>query len=140
VNADELRAIMLDAGSENLTIHVSEIDPKNWLINVDRMFVAEWPSWLQGLVGPGLSIKEKRTWTLLNPSEGSGTMSLDVVGQPVKMRGDVSLESVSAGTAIVIRASVTASIPFLGGKIEAEVCKYLKEGIEHEIRAFDSLS
>ncbi len=138
-NTAELKAIMLDAGSENLTINATSHQPHSWHVSVERTFVAEWPSWISGLIGEGLKVREERMWTLVDESLLTGTMELAVVGHPVTMRGIVECVAHGSGSTITFEADVRASIPFLGGKVEDIVCTYLKEGIAHEISEFNNL-
>ncbi|MEY4347917.1 MAG: hypothetical protein RIS43_336 [Actinomycetota bacterium] len=138
-NSAELTAIMLDAGSLNPRISVEHQHPHTWHVTVERTFEADWPSWIAGLVGDGLRIREERTWTLVDDALLTGTMELTVIGQPVTMRGIVECVAHESGSRISIEADVRAGIPLLGGKIEDVVCTYLKEGIEHEIVEFNNL-
>jgi hypothetical protein len=134
-----LTTIMVDAGSVDPQITVTQTHPNSWHVHVERTFEADWPAWISGLVGDGLRIREQRTWTLVDETLLTGTMDLAVIGQPVTMRGFVECVATPSGSSISFEADVRASIAFLGGKVEDLVCPYLQEGIAHEIAEFNNL-
>ena len=140
VTADELRSVMQDAGSLDVNIKVAETAQDSWKLTITRNFEAEWPSIFSNLIGKQLKIREVRTWSIANETHATGTMSMEVVGQPVTMHGTVTLDGRDSGSRVQIDAETRASIPFIGGIVEDFVVRYLADGIAHEIQEFNKFA
>jgi hypothetical protein len=110
-------------------------------MDIQRSFVGDWPSFVAPLIGESLEIQEIRTWHYTPGADSaSGTLELRVVGQPVTMAGTMTIQTASNGSRVEISASVTARIPFLGGKIEALVIEQIIDGIAAEAAILQSTS
>jgi Protein of unknown function (DUF2505) len=101
---------------------------------VRRMPVDRIPEMMRALVRRGITIRETVRWSSA-AADGSrdGTVALEILGQPVTMRGTIRLAPSSDGTDGRIQAEVKAAIPWLGGKVEKAVEPAILAGIKTEI-------
>lgn len=77
------------------------------------------PARFRSLVGQSLDVRLVEAWEAPQ-ADGSrtGTLSLDIVGAPVRVSGRMSLRPAGEGTVQSFAGDVTASIPFFGKPIE----------------------
>jgi hypothetical protein len=77
------------------------------------------PASFRSLVGQSLDVRLVEAWEAPQ-ADGSrtGTLSLDIVGAPVRVTGRMSLHPAGEGTEQSFAGDVTASIPFFGKPIE----------------------
>jgi hypothetical protein len=101
---------------------------------VRRMPVDHIPEMLRALVKRGITVRETVRWQGAAP-DGSraGRVALEILGQPVTMRGTITLAPTSDGTNGRILAEVKAAIPLLGGKVEKAVEPAILGGIKAEV-------
>ena len=101
---------------------------------VRRMPVDHIPDMLRALVKRGIVVRETVRWRDAAP-DGSreGAVTLEILGQPVTMRGTIQLVPTSDGTDGRIQADVKAAIPLLGGKVEKAVEPAILGGIKTEV-------
>jgi hypothetical protein len=124
---------------------------------VRRMPVDRVPEMLRSLVKRGITVRETVRWRREAP-DGSreGTVTLEILGQPVTMRGSIRLvpasdgsdradsadrsdgdgsggSKLAGGTDGHIQADVKAAIPLFGGKVERAVEPAILAGIKTEV-------
>lgn len=78
------------------------------------------PSAFRSLVGQSLDVRLVEAWEAPHPDRSrAGTLSLDIVGAPVRVIGRMSLRpAADGGTVQSFEGDITASIPFFGKPIE----------------------
>jgi hypothetical protein len=101
---------------------------------VRRMPVDRIPEMLRALVKRGITVRETVRWQGAAP-DGSrtGSVALEILGQPVTMRGTIALAPTTDGTDGRIQADVKATIPLFGGKVEKAVEPAILGGIKAEV-------
>jgi hypothetical protein len=101
---------------------------------VDRI-----PEMLRALVKRGITIRDTVRWQDAAP-DGSrtGSVALEILGQPVTMRGTITLAPTTDGTDGRIQADVKAAIPLFGGKVEKAVEPAILGGIKAEVETGQS--
>jgi hypothetical protein len=110
---------------------VPEADSAKVLIS--RVMPADVPDFAKALVGPEIEILQTESW---QPPSSSGVrvadLRMEIPGKPGQLVGTVTLRPEGAGTTEIIAGELKVKIPFLGGKLEAEIAKGLREGIRLE--------
>ena len=102
---------------------------------ISRVMPANVPDFAKALVGPEIEIVQTELWEPPNPSGVRiAGLRMEIPGKPGQMVGSVTLRPDSAGTTEIINGELKVKIPFLGGKLEAEIAKGLREGIRLEGR------
>ena len=121
----EFRAAVCDATMAIAhEVDVQRGDDGSAVVTVNRTLPAEVPDFIRRFVGETIELAQAETW---EPADGSVTrradLSLQVVGQPAAMTGSIVLRETSDGVHEVVRGELKVSLPFIGGKIEAEIAK-----------------
>jgi uncharacterized protein YndB with AHSA1/START domain len=93
------------------------------------------PDFAKSIVGPKLSVTETYDWgAAAADGSRSGTLTVEVAGAPVAMRGAVRLAATGSGTQITIDGDLKASIPLFGGKVEKAAAPAVVDAIRSEQR------
>ena len=93
------------------------------------------PDFAKSIVGPKLSVTETYDWgAAAADGSRSGTLTVEVAGAPVAMRGAVRLAATGSGTQITINGDLKASIPLFGGKVEKAAAPAVVDAIRSEQR------
>ena len=84
-----------------------------------RMPTDQVPSSFRSLVGQSLDVRLVEAWEAPE-ADGSraGTLSLDIVGAPVRVIGRMALTPQGEGTVQSFSGDISASVPFFGKPIE----------------------
>jgi uncharacterized protein DUF2505 len=105
------------------------------VVTVSRTMPAEGPDFVRRFVGETIQLSQSETWA---PDDGSGVrradFTLSVVGQPATMTGTIVVAETADGARELVRGSLKVSVPFFGGRIEAEVAKALAAAARVEQR------
>ncbi|MBE7420102.1 MAG: DUF2505 domain-containing protein [Ideonella sp.] len=86
-------------------------------ISMARRVRRDLPALVAKVLSPESDLQFEEVWT---PAEGgsyTGTLSMDIVGQPVKMTANFSLEPAGKGCVYRIQHRTTCSIPLVGGPV-----------------------
>lgn len=93
-------------------------------VTVNRTMPAEVPDFVRRFVGETISLVQSEAW---QPDDGSGTrradLTVSIVGQPATMTGTIVVQETSTGVSETVSGVLKVSVPFIGGKIEAEIAK-----------------
>ena len=91
---------------------------------VERTLPAEVPDVIRPFVGKTITVVQTEVWAAPGV-DGVRTADLliQIKGQPAEMKGSQILERDGSGTRQQITGNLKVSVPFFGGKIEAEVAK-----------------
>jgi hypothetical protein len=94
------------------------------------------PDVARKLVGSTLELRQVEVWEAPGP-EGAraGTVTVEILGAPVRLRGTVRLEPDGSGTVETLTGDLTASVPLLGGRLEKAAEPAFLAGVrkEHEV-------
>jgi len=89
------------------------------------------PDQAKTFTGPTLTVVEQIAW---GDPDASGTrtgqVSLTVPGQPVTMKGTVTLAAGGAGSVVELNADLKVAIPLLGKKLEQSAAPAILEGFK----------
>ena len=142
---DRVRAMLLDpayaqlraerTGAQSVTA-TERTEGDHGILSVERVIPAEVPDFARAFVGETLTVKETHDWAALDGSGCEGTIGV-TFSAPVGVKGTMRMTAEGDGTIVEIEGSISASIPFMGGKIEemvkGEMARYLAK--EPEIGA-----
>lgn len=120
-----------ETGGVDVEVSVTPTDDGGAVVESRRALPAEVPSYAKAMVGDTIRLVETRTFgPAAADGSRSGTASVAFVGAPVSISGPLSLAAGGPGTVLALDLSVSASIPFVGGKIE----KFAAEQVERAAR------
>jgi hypothetical protein len=96
-----------------------------------RVLPANLPAVAKPFVGDTLTVKETQVWTAPAP-DGSRTATTSVeFSAPMSFIADMTLTPSGTGSVVTTHGDFTASVPFVGGKIEGvavhETTRYLEK-------------
>jgi hypothetical protein len=100
------------------------------------MPTGDLPEVARKLVGSTLELRQVEVWEAAGPDgERDGTVSVDVVGAPMRLRGTLRLAPDGSGTVETLAGDLTASVPLLGGRLEKAAEPAFLAGVrkEHEV-------
>lgn len=111
-------AVAEATGGQDVAVTVEDRDG-GAVVTSCRSLPARLPSYARALVGDTLRLTEVRTYGPAS-EDGSrtGTVRVDFDGAPVTIEGTLSLTPSPMGSVCAMSASVRASVPFVGGKVE----------------------
>jgi hypothetical protein len=99
---------------------------------ISRVMPADVPDFAKALVGPEIEILQTERWPPSSSGVRVADLRMEIPGKPGQLVGTVTLRPDGAGTTEIIAGELKVKIPFLGGKLEAEIAKGLREGIRLE--------
>lgn len=85
-----------------------------------RTFPSEVPSWAKSMTGDTITLTETQTWSALTGSGCTAEFSVDFGKMPITYSGTIVLSGSQTST-VVSDATLKASIPLMGGKVESLV-------------------
>ncbi|WP_051426122.1 DUF2505 domain-containing protein [Jiangella gansuensis] len=102
-------------------------------IDLKRIMPPDVPDFVRRFVGDTIDIKQRDIWEAA-AADGSrnGSIDLDMLGAPVTCTGTMRLAANGIATVVTIKATVKASLPLVGGKIEQAVHQGLTEAAKIE--------
>lgn len=126
-----VEAVGQATGGQDVVVSVTPTDDGGAVVTSRRVLPADLPSYARAVVGDSLKLTETRTFgPAAADGTRTGTAQVSFDGAPVSISGPLALVSAAGGSELVLDAKVSASIPFVGGKIE----KFAAEQIERFMR------
>lgn len=121
----EFRAAVCEATAAlDYDIEVEEHEDGGAYVKVDRVLPSEVPDFVRSFVGDTIAVRQKETW---QPAAADGsriaTLEIGMKGQPVKLRGSITLRADGSGCRQSMAGELKVSVPFIGRKIEPEIAK-----------------
>ncbi|MCL2780742.1 MAG: DUF2505 domain-containing protein [Actinomycetia bacterium] len=111
-------------------------DPTRTVVRTQRRLPTDGlPDLVRSFVKNGLVVRESIAW---GPAHADGArvaeVDVQIVGQPVRMRGTLAMSPCPRGTAGHLLAELTVAVPLLGGAIEKLVAPTIVDAIRAEER------
>ncbi|HEY7857845.1 MAG TPA: DUF2505 domain-containing protein [Candidatus Nanopelagicales bacterium] len=130
-----VHAVAEATGGERIDVSVEDTAEGGAVVTSRRELPAQVPSYAKALVGDRLRLVEVRTYgPAAEDGARTGEVKVNFDGVPVTIQGVLTLGAQGDGSVITLEASVRASIPFVGGKIERfaadEVIRFLHKETE----------
>jgi len=123
------------SGARSHTVDVID-EGEHTVVTVVRTMPSDnLPDVLKTFAKGGIKVKETVHWA---PPDADGRrigdLTIEFLGQPLKMRGTITMSPDGDGTAGLVAADLKASVPLLGGKIEKASAPLILEAIATEER------
>ncbi len=80
-----------------------------------------------------VDVREVIRWDAPNGGRRTGRVELDFVGQPMALRGTITLEPALDGSAGRLAGELKCSVPFLGGKAEKALAPQVVRQFDTEV-------
>lgn len=126
-----VQAVGEATGGHDVVVTVTLTDDGGAVVASRRVLPAELPSYAKAVVGSSLTLTETRTFGPADPDgHRTGTAVVAFEGAPVSISGPLALVTAASGSELALEAQVSASIPFVGGKIE----RFAAEQVERFMR------
>lgn len=130
---DYVREVAQRTGGHDVKVSVTPGDDGEVVIVSARTLHAELPSYARSFVGDRIRLTETRT---LGPAadDGSrdGRLEVTVHGAPAHVSGSLRLSGDGSGSALDVDASIRASVPFVGAKVERFVAEQMQRSMAKE--------
>jgi hypothetical protein len=97
------------------------------VISMKRRVRRELPGMLARVMSPESDLVFEETWSAEEDGSRTGTLTMDAVGQPVKMTATFELAPAGKGCVYRITHKCKSSVPLIGGIVE----KFAQEQVEH---------
>ena len=102
-------------------------------VRINRVMPAEVPDFVKRLVGETLEVSQDERWSAPDATGArSGTVRVQISGQPAEMNGTLRLEAAGAGSRQLLSGEVRVRLPFLGRKVEPEITKGIVAAMRKE--------
>ncbi|MGO4603368.1 DUF2505 domain-containing protein [Terrabacter sp. 2YAF2] len=125
----------VEAGAQRHEASVSPAGDGARVVTKRDLPADDLPDFAKSIVGPNLSVTETYDWGAATADGSrSGSLTVEVAGAPVAMRGAVRLAAAGSGTQITIDGDLKASIPLFGGKVEKAAAPAVVDAIRSEQR------
>jgi hypothetical protein len=120
-------------GAVSHTVSVSANGRRTVIVSSRDLPTADFPSFIQSLVGATLAITETQDW---GPAGRDGTrhgvLTVDIAGAPIDLDGTLSLAPNGRGSVETVLGDLRARIPLIGGKIEKAAAPAIESAINVE--------
>jgi hypothetical protein len=130
-----LRAVAEATGGQDITVEVTRTDDGGSTVTSNRSLAPKVPGYAKALVGDKITLKEKRVYGPASPDgTRAGTVNVCFDGLPVRVEGLLVLAPSAEGSTISLDAKISASVPFIGGKVEKFALDQVQEFLLRETR------
>ncbi|WP_375426733.1 DUF2505 domain-containing protein [uncultured Friedmanniella sp.] len=96
--------------------------------NTTRTFPA--PDAVARFTGAELTVTEQTVWSGAADGQRTGELTMSVKGQPVTMRGRITLGAGGPGTVVALTGELKVAIPLLGKKLEQSTAPTVLAGFQ----------
>ncbi|GAA3531969.1 hypothetical protein AFL01nite_20290 [Aeromicrobium flavum] len=104
------------------------------VVTIERTMESDMPDFIKKLTGDSVTVTQIEKW---GPADAAGTrtadVSVDIHGQPARMRGTSTITATGATTAMTLDGDVKVSLPLIGKRIEPEVAKAISASLREEV-------
>jgi hypothetical protein len=106
---------------------------KGVTLSMTRRAKRELPALVAKVLSAESDLQFEETWT---PAEGGydGMLTMDIIGQPVKMKAEFTLEAAGKGCIYRIEHETKCSIPLVGGPVAKFAQAQVEQGCAAEFK------
>jgi len=120
-------------GALRHSVSIRTQDDRTVIVSTRELPSHHFPHFVRSMVGETLNVTETQDW---GPSRADGTrhgtLTVEIAGAPVHLHATLSLAPCGPGSIENIEGDLKASIPFLGGKVEAAAAPAVMAAIRVE--------
>lgn len=102
-------------------------------LSMKRRVRRDLPSLVAKVLSPESDLVFEETWTAATEAGRSGTLTMEAVGQPVKMSATFELSPAGKGCVYRITHKCKSSVPFIGGAVEKFALGQVESGCADEL-------
>jgi len=120
-------------GALSHTVSVIANGRRTVIISSRDLPTADFPSFVQSLVGATLAITETQDWGPAGRDGArQGVLTVDIAGAPIDLDGTLSLAPNGRGSVETVLGDLRARIPLIGGKVEKAAAPAIESAINAE--------
>ncbi|MBO0609202.1 DUF2505 domain-containing protein [Myceligenerans salitolerans] len=94
------------------------------------------PAQVRSFVGGALEIRQAEAWEAPADGRRMGTLSVEIIGAPVRITGTGRLEPLAdGGTRLTYEGDVRSTVPLFGAVVEEAAAKAVRAALEAEAEA-----
>lgn len=128
-----VEAVAKATGGSDVEVTVTPTDDGGAVVVSARSLPADVPSFAKALVGETIRITETRTYgPAADDGSRAGTVEATFGAAPMRLTGTLRLDPEGSGSVIALDASVKASVPLIGGKIERFAVEQVQDFVAKE--------
>ncbi|MFS0885973.1 DUF2505 domain-containing protein [Aeromicrobium sp. 179-A 4D2 NHS] len=105
------------------------------VVTIERTMESDMPDFIKKLTGDAVTVTQVERW---GPADASGArtadVTVDVHGQPARMKGTSTISASGASTVMTLDGDVKVSLPLIGKRIEPEVAKAISASLREEVQ------
>lgn len=102
-------------------------------LSMKRRVRRDLPSLVAKVLSPESDLVFEETWTAATEAGRSGTLTMEAIGQPVKMSAKFELAPAGKGCDYRITHTCKSSVPFIGGAVEKFALGQVESGCADEL-------
>lgn len=102
-------------------------------LSMKRRVRRDLPSLVANVLSPESDLVFEETWTAATEAGRSGTLTMEAIGQPVKMSAKFELAPAGKGCIYRITHTCKSSVPFIGGAVEKFALGQVESGCADEL-------
>jgi Protein of unknown function (DUF2505) len=131
---DYVRLRAARTGGSNIVVDVRD-DGDTVIITSERTLPTDrFPAIARKFVGDGLRIRQVDRWRSAGAGTWVGDSEVRPVAAPAEVSGRTTLTASGSGSTQTIEGTVTASVPFVGGKLEQLMTDQVLRALQIEER------
>lgn len=103
------------------------------VISMKRRVRRDLPGLVAKVMSPEADLHFEETWTPASGGRRAGTLTMDAIGQPVKMTAEFELESAGKGCVYRITHQCKSTVPLVGGAVAKFALGQVEQGCADEL-------
>lgn len=125
--------VATETGGHDAEVTVTRTDDDGATTVSARTMPANLPAYAKAFVGDTIRLTETRVYGPAS-ADGSrdGTFTVDFGSTPITIRGTLRLTAESGASVMVIEIDITASVPFVAGKVERVAAGWIERFVAKE--------
>jgi hypothetical protein len=128
-----LEARCLDVGELSASVKAKK-KGGGVVLTMKRRVRRELPGMLAKVMSPESDLLFEETWSAEQDGSRSGTLTMEAVGQPVKMSATFELSAAGKGCVYRITHKCKSSVPLIGSLVEKFAQEQVEKGCADEFR------
>ncbi len=131
-DAQWLEQRCLDLGELAATVKVKKTS-KGASVTMKRRIKRDVPALVAKVLKPEGDMHIDESWSPDDDDGHSGSLSLDIVGQPIKISAEFSLRASGKGCVFTIQHTAKCGVPLIGGAVEKFALSQVEKGCADEL-------
>jgi Protein of unknown function (DUF2505) len=131
---DYVRLRAARTGGSDITVDVRDEGDAVVITSERTLPTDRFPAIARKLVGEGLRIRQVDRWRPAGDGSWVGASEVRAVAAPARVSGRMAMTANGAGSRETVEATVTASVPFVGGKLEQLMTDQVLKALKTEER------